>query len=217
MQRSANPLFLKVFSNGCRRIAFFGVVLVTLGGCALLRGGPKIGDPGRRWLCGQGPYGGAPRRRWLLRRVSCGSTRPDRDEIDLWGPIGQGHSRLVGGRKRGHGVRRERRGLSRTRYRRGDAALAWVQLADRRADALDSRRAGAAVSGRRRTPIAASGDLSHPDQLSWRIEFSGPSTRSMADARLPMRDIVAMRGDIRRSRCCRRSGHSGPQNAFDTP
>ena len=45
MQRCANPLFLKVFSNGCRRIGACSVVLVTVAGCATLRPGPKLSAP----------------------------------------------------------------------------------------------------------------------------------------------------------------------------
>ena len=96
MQRSANPLFLKVFSNGCRCIVFFGVVLVTLAGCTLFGGGPKIATP---------DVGGfAVKGRMAVRHDDDGFTSnflwqhaKGRDEIDLWGPMGQGHSRLVGG------------------------------------------------------------------------------------------------------------------------
>ncbi len=95
MQRLANPLFLKVFSNGCRRIAFWTVVLVTVAGCALLHPEPKLGAP---------EVGGfAVKGRMAVRNGEDGFTSSfvwqhatGRDEIDLWGPLGQGHSRLVG-------------------------------------------------------------------------------------------------------------------------
>ena len=95
MQRLANPLFLKVFSNGCRRIAFCCVVLVTVAGCALLHPEPKLEAP---------EVGGfAVKGRMAVRNGDDGFTSSfvwqhavGRDEIDLWGPLGQGHSRLVG-------------------------------------------------------------------------------------------------------------------------
>src|SRR5512138_2386955 len=99
MQRAAKPFFLKAFSNGCRRVGGFVVVLFTLHGCAVFSGGPKItpADVGGFAVKGRiavrhGDDGFASN--FLWRHAT------QRDEIDLWGPVGQGHSRLVdaGGR-----------------------------------------------------------------------------------------------------------------------
>ena len=96
-----------------------------------------------------------------------------RDEIDLWGPLGQGHSRLVGEAdavtvytSKGEVYREQRR-------RRGHATLVGLQRCRWRALThwiRGEQAPGYPVDG---TSSDAAGDLASLDQLSWRLEFSG--------------------------------------------
>lgn len=192
MQSSANSLFLKVFSR-CRRICGYSVVLITVAGCAWLRNEPALSAPDiggfavkGRMAVRQGAEGFSANFQWQHSGA--------RDEIDLWGPIGQGHSRLV-----------------------ADSGLVTVYTAkgevysERDADIAMQRWLGFTL------PIVAlthwirgvqapgsavtashsddAGDLMMLEQLSWRIEFSDYRSDSAA-RRLPGR-IVAIRGDVK--------------------
>ena len=224
MQRSANPLFLKVFSNGCRCIVFFGVVLVTVAGCTLFGGGPKISTP---------DVGGfAVKGRLAVRHDADGFTSSfmwrhskGHDEIDLWGPMGQGHSRLVGGAD-DVTVYTAKGDV----YHEGDSDSAmqkWLGFA-LPIGALTYWIRGERAPG---YPVDSevrgeSGELLTLDQLTWRLEFSDYHIFE-AGLRLPMR-IIAMRGDTKVTLIPAEwsfglpSGHAfgepvGDHNAFDTP
>jgi len=212
MQRLANPLFLKAFSNGCRHLALCSVVLFTVVGCALLRPEPKLGAP---------DVGGfAVKGRMAVRHGEDGFTSSfvwqhavGRDEIDLWGPLGQGHSRLVG---------------------EADAVTVYTSKGEvyreRDADAAMQRWLGFSlpmsalthwIRGERApgypvesTSSDAAGDLASLDQLSWRLEFFGYQPFD-GGARLPAR-IVAVRGDVKVT-LLPAEWSFGAQNAFDTP
>lgn len=224
MQRSANPLFLKVFSNGCRCIGFFGVVLVTLAGCTLFGGGPKIATPDVGGFAVKGRMavlhdGDGFTSNFLWQHVK------GHDEIDLWGPMGQGHSRLVGG---------------------DDEVTVYTAKGDvfheRDPDAAMQKWLGFAlpigalthwIRGERAPgyPVDSevrgeSGELLALDQLSWRLEFSDYRLFE-AGLRLPTR-IIAMRGDAKVTLIpaewsfglpfAHPAGNPfGNQNAFDTP
>ena len=192
MQSSANSLFLKVFS-ACRRIAFYSVVFVTVAGCAWLQNEPELSAPDiggfavkGRMAVRQGTEGFSANFQW--RHAGA------RDEIDLWGPIGQGHSRLV-----------------------GDSGLVTVYTArgevyrERDADVAMQRWLGFTLPIAALThwirgepapwlPVLASrsddaGDLTMLEQLAWRLEFSDYGDDSDA-RRLPGR-IIAIRGDVK--------------------
>jgi outer membrane lipoprotein LolB len=211
MQLSANPLFLKAFSIWCRRIVFFAVVLVTAAGCAVLGGGPKSPAPDVGGFVVKG--------RMAVRNGNDGFTSSflwrhasARDEIDLWGPLGQGHSRLV-----------------------RDATEVTVYTAkgelyrDRDADAAMQRWLGFALPMRALThwirgeqapgyPVeyltfGDSGELTALDQLSWRLEFSSYQVFD-AGPRLPSR-IVAVHGDVKVT-LLPAEWSFGLENTFDT-
>ncbi len=221
MQQRANPLFLKAFSIRCRRIAFFGVALVALGGCALLRGGPSMSIP---------DVGGfAVKGRIAVRQADDGFAgnflwqhAKDRDEIDLWGPIGQDHSRLVavsdGGSHNGKAGNVTVYTAKGEVYHEPDTAAAmqrWLGFTlpiDALTHWIRGERAPQYPVAAK--TFAASGELTSLDQLSWHIEFSDPHTFD-ADRRLPSR-IVAVRGDIRIT-LLPAQWSFGAQNAFDTP
>ncbi len=211
MQCLANPLFLKVFSSGCRRIAFCAVVLVTVAGCALLKPEPKIGAP---------EVGGfAVKGRIAVRNGNDGFTSSfvwqhaaGRDEIDLWGPLGQGHSRLVG---EANEVTVYTSKGEVFHERDADAAMQrWLGFSLPIA-ALTHWIRGEQAPGYpvERVNSDAAGDLATLDQLSWRLEFSG--YRPFDDgARLPAR-IVAVRGEVKVT-LLPEQWSFGAQNAFDT-
>jgi outer membrane lipoprotein LolB len=212
MQRLAKPLFLKAFSNGCRHLAFYGVVLVTVAGCALLRPEPKLGAP---------DVGGfAVKGRMAVRNGEDGFTSSfvwqhavARDEIDLWGPLGQGHSRLVG---EADAVTVYTSKGEVYRERDADAAMQrWLGFS-LPMSALTHWIRGEQAPGYpvERASSDAAGDLASLDQLSWRLEFSGYRPFE-GGARLPAR-IVAVRGDVKVT-LLPAEWSFGAQNAFDTP
>jgi outer membrane lipoprotein LolB len=212
MQRLANPLFLKAFSNGYRRIACCCVVLVTVAGCALLRPEPKLEVP---------DVGGfAVKGRMAVRNGDDGFASSfvwqhavGRDEIDLWGPLGQGHSRLVG---EGDAVTVYTAKGEVYRERDADAAMQrWLGFSLPMTALTHWIRGeqapGYPVDG---TSSDAAGDLASLDQLSWRLEFSGYQPFD-GGARLPAR-IIAVRGNVRVT-LLPAEWSFGAQNAFDTP
>lgn len=220
MQRSANPLFLKAFSNGCRRLVFFVVVLVTVDGCTLFGGGPKISTP---------DVGGfAVKGRMAVRQGDDGFTSSflwqhtkGHDEIDLWGPMGQGHSRLVG--VDGEVTVYTSKGEV-YHERDSDAAMQrWLGFTLPIGALTHWIRGQPApdfpIDGRE---VAASGELTTLDQLAWRLEFSGYQPFD-AGQRLPTR-IIAVRGDTKVTLLPAEWSFGlpfgdpvGNQNAFDTP
>lgn len=212
MQRSANPLFLKAFSIGCRRIVFFAVVLVTVAGCTLFGTGPKISAP---------DVGGfAVKGRMAVRNGADGFTSSflwrhanGRDEIDLWGPMGQGHSRLIeaGDEITVYSAKGEV-------YRERDSNMAmqrWLGFAlpiGALTHWIRGQRApGYRVEGE---TVTDTGELTALDQLSWRLEFSGYRSFDVG-LRLPTR-IIAVRGDVKVT-LLPAEWSIGAQNAFDTP
>jgi outer membrane lipoprotein LolB len=192
MQRSANPLFLKAFSNGCRGIVGCAVVLVTLAGCALLKGEPKLGVPDvggfavkGRIAVRHGDEGFASS--FLWRHAGT------RDEIDLWGPLGQGHSRLIG--DAGQVSVYTAKGEVYHEHDEADAMRRWLGFA-LPISALTHWIRGEPAPGFRVdvSLTDSAGDLATLTQLSWRLEFSG--YRSDSDgARLPGK-IVATSADV---------------------
>jgi outer membrane lipoprotein LolB len=188
-----NSLFLKAFSFACRRIVWFVVVLVTIAGCSLLHPTPKMSAPDvggfvvkGRLAVHQGDDGFASTFLW--------QHAPDRDEVDLWGPLGQGHSRLVGDAKevtvytaKGEVYREASAEAGMERWLGFtlplDALTHWI----RGEPAPDYPTTEQTTDG--------NGDLTVLEQLSWRIEFSGYSARDDR-RRLPTR-IVAVRGDTK--------------------
>lgn len=188
-----NSLFLKAFSLACRRIVWFAVALVTIAGCSLLQPKPELAVPDvggfvvkGRLAVKQGDDGFASNFLW--------QHATGRDEIELWGPLGQGRSRLVGddqevtiytakgeiyhepnpeaGMKRWLGFTLPLAAL--THWIRGEVAPGYP---------TDAHSAD------------GNGDLSVLEQLSWRIEFSGYVAHGDG-RRLPGR-IVAVRGDVK--------------------
>jgi outer membrane lipoprotein LolB len=192
MHRSANPLFLKAFSR-CRRIGAYIVVLVTVGGCAALRNEPPLAVP---------DVGGfAVKGRLAVRQGDDGFTAnfswqhsASYDEIDLWGPWGQGHSRWVADAT-GVTVYTSKGEV----YREHDADAAmqrWLGFT-LPVDALMHWIRGEQVPG---LAVAArttddGGNLMLLEQLSWRLEFSRYRVDA-GGARLPGR-IVALRDAIK--------------------
>ncbi len=195
------------------------MVFVTVAGCALLRPEPKLGAP---------DIGGfAVKGRMAVRQGDDGFTSSfvwqhatGRDEIDLWGPLGQGHSRLVG---EGDAVTVfTSKGEV---YREHDADTAmqrWLGFS-LPITALTHWIRGEQAPG---FPVESAtldpaGDLASLDQLSWRLEFSGyhPFDDGRGGAvsamRLPAR-IVASRGDVKVT-LLPAEWSFGAQNAFDTP
>jgi outer membrane lipoprotein LolB len=76
-------------------MAAMATALVVVGGCSALRGGPEAGPVA---VCGFAVKG-----KLAVRLPDDGFSSsflwqhaPDRDEIELWGPLGQGRSRMVG-------------------------------------------------------------------------------------------------------------------------
>ena len=212
MHRAANPFFLKVFSNGCRHLVGWLVVSVTLSGCAWFQSGPQIGAA---------EVGGfAVKGRLAVRRGDDGFTSnflwqhaTDRDEIDLWGPMGQGHSRFV-----------DARGVVSVTAANGevfqepdaDAAMRRFLGFSLPIDALThwvrgERAPGYAIAAATSDP---SGDLVTLDQLQWRLEYSDYRAAN-GGPRLPGR-IVASSGDVRVT-LLPSDWSFGPAAAFDTP
>ena len=192
MHRSANPLFLKAFS-GCRRVPLYIVVLVTVAGCAWFRHEPALSVP---------DVGGfAVKGRLAVRQGDDGFTSNFRwqhatghDEIDLWGPWGQGHSRWVddGGEVTVYTSKGDV-------YRDDDSDAAmrrWLGFT-LPVDALTHWIRGERVPGLSVRAIAAdaAGDVTVLEQLSWRLEFSNYKSEPEG-ARLPGR-IVAVRNDVK--------------------
>jgi outer membrane lipoprotein LolB len=212
MQRLANPLFLKAFSNGCRHLAFYTVVLVTVAGCALLRPEPKLAAPD--------VSGFAVKGRMAVRQGDDGFTSSfvwqhavGRDEIDLWGPMGQGHSRLVGEgdtvtvfTSKGEVYREHDTDAAMQRWLGFSlpmtALMHWIRGEQAPGFPVESAASDAA------------GDLASLDQLSWRLEFSGYQPFN-GGPRLPAR-IVATRGDVKVT-LLPAEWSFGAHNAFDTP
>lgn len=191
MDRFANPLFLKAFSR-CRRIGVYTVVLVTLAACASVGKGPlPVPDVGGfavkgRLAVRQGDDGFTSNFRW--------QHSSSRDEIDLWGPWGQGHSRWVAD---GGGVTVYTSKGEVYREQDTDAAMQrWLGFT-LPVDALTHWIRGEQVPGRSVAARATdpSGDLTLLEQLSWRLEFSAYRADS-GGQRLPGR-IVALRDAIK--------------------
>ncbi len=192
MQRVAKPFFPNVFSNECRHLVGCVVVLVTMNACALLSGGPKIGaaDVG----------GFAVKGRMAVRHGEDGFSSnflwqhaSDRDEIDLWGPIGQGHSRMVdaGGRVAVYAANGDvfyERDAEAAMQRWLGFSLPIVALTHW---IRGERAPGFAVTTATADPA---GDLVALEQLAWRIEYS--DYRTSDGARLPGR-IVATSGGVK--------------------
>jgi outer membrane lipoprotein LolB len=188
-----NSLFLNVFSLGCRRIATWAVVLVTLAGCSLLRPAPEMAIP---------DVGGfAVTGRMAVRQANDGFSSSfmwqhaaDLDEIELWGPLGQGRSRLVGEAGRVTVYTAKGEVFKEASVEAGmqrwlgftfplDALTYWVR----------GRPApGVATQLLRQDE---QGDLAMLEQLGWQLEFS--RYRDEVEARrLPGR-IIAVRGNIK--------------------
>jgi outer membrane lipoprotein LolB len=212
MHRPANPLFLKAFSIGCRRIVFFGVVLVTVAGCALLKSEPKMSAP---------DVGGfAVKGRMAVRQGDDGFTSSflwqhasGRDEIDLWGPMGQGHSRLIGDAD--EVTVYTAKGEVFREHDTEAAMQRWLGFALPLA-ALTHWIRGEQAPG---YPVEAakfgdSGELTTLDQLSWRLEFSNYQAFDVG-VRLPSR-ILAVRGDVKVT-LLPAEWSFGREIAFDTP
>ena len=192
MHRSANPLFLKAFSR-CRRVALYVVVLVTVGGCTGFRHEPPLSVPDvggfavkGRLAVRQGDDGFTANFRW--------QHATEHDEIDLWGPWGQGHSRWVA--DAGEVTVYTSKGDV-YRDHDSDAAMRrWLGFT-LPVDALTHWIRGERVPGLAVDAIAAddAGNVTVLEQLSWRLEFSNYRDEP-AGARLPGR-IVAVREDVK--------------------
>jgi outer membrane lipoprotein LolB len=211
MQRIANPFFLKVFSNGCRRFVGWVVVSITLTGCAWLQG-PKATAPESGGFSVKG--------RLAVRHGDDGFTSNflwqhavGRDEIDLWGPMGQGHSRFVdaGGDVSVTAANGEV-------FRERDAAAAMQRFLgfSLPVDALTHWVRGERAPG---YPVDAStsdadGNLVALDQLAWRLEYSDYRA-SNGGPSLPGR-IIATSGDVRVT-LLPSDWSFGSAVAFDTP
>ena len=188
-----NSLFLKAFSFPCRRIGWFAVVLITLTGCSLVHRAPELSVPDVGGFVVKG--------RLAVRQGDGGFSSSflwqhalGRDEIELWGPLGQGRSRLVGDESevtvytaKGEVFRESDPEAGMRRWLGFSFPLAalthWIR--------------GERAPGYPTTEQSsdANGDLARLEQLSWRIEFSDYQTR--ADGRrLPGR-IVAIRTGVK--------------------
>jgi outer membrane lipoprotein LolB len=211
MQRTANPFFLKVFSNGCRRIVGWLVVSITLTACAWLQG-PKPTAPDIGGFSVKG--------RLAVRHGDDGFTSNflwqhwvDRDEIDLWGPVGQGHSRFVDAS--GEVSVTAANGEV---FREPDAAAAMQRFLgfSLPVDALTHWIRGDRAPG---YPVGAStfdagGNLAALEQLGWRLEYSDYRATN-GGPHLPGR-IVATSGNVRVT-LLPADWSFGPAVAFDTP
>jgi outer membrane lipoprotein LolB len=169
-----------------------GLALVTMSGCSLLGGGPKPESV---------EVGGfAVKGKLAVRLPEDGFSSsflwqhaPGHDEIELWGPLGQGRSRMVSDPRgvtvytaKGE-VYRERSAEAGMQRWLGfslplSALTHWV-----RGEAAPDHRAASLVSD-------ADGALLVLEQLSWRLEYS---RYSVADGRLLPGKIVATRDDIK--------------------
>ncbi len=191
MHRSANPLFRKAFSR-CRRIGAYIVVLVTVAGCASVGKGPlPVPDVG----------GFAVKGRLAVRHGDDGFTANFRwqhsasnDEIDLWGPWGQGHSRWVSDvagvtvyTAKGEVYREQDDDAAMQRWLGFTlpvtALMHWI-----RGEQVPSL----AVAAR---AMDTGGNLTLLEQLSWRLEFTDYRVDASGQ-RLPGR-IVALRDAIK--------------------
>jgi len=188
-----NSLFLKAFSLACRRIVWFVVALVTIEGCSLLHRAPELSVPDVGGFVVKG--------RLAVHQGNDGFTSTflwqhaiGRDEIELWGPLGQGHSRLIGDERevtiytaKGEVYREPNPEAGMQRWLGFTLPLAalthWIR----------GERAPGYPTAQQNSD--ANGDLTLLEQLSWRIEFSGYTTRDDG-RRLPAR-IVAVSGDTK--------------------
>jgi len=151
------------------------------------------------------------------------------DEIDLWGPMGQGHSRLVGGED--DVTVYTAKGDVFHEHDTNAAMQKWLGFA-LPVGALTHWIRGEPAPGYPvdSQTLAESGELLTLDQLTWRLDFSDYRIFE-AGLRLPMR-IIATRGDTKVTLIPAEwsfglplgnsSGNpfgnpSGSQNAFDTP
>ena len=190
--RSSNSLFIKVFSLVCRRVIGLAIALVTVSGCTALRGGPELESVGIGGFVVKGKL--------AVRLPDDGFSssflwqhEPGHDEIELWGPLGQGRSRMVGDARgvtvytaKGE-VYRERSAEAGMRRWLGfslplSALTHWV-----RGEAAPGYPAATRVT-------AADGELLLLEQLSWRLEYSRYGT---ADGRRLPGKIVATREDVK--------------------
>jgi outer membrane lipoprotein LolB len=182
------PLFPKVFSWRSARFAVACAILLGTAGCATLP--PPPPEAGFRV---QG--------RLAIRHADEGFSSnflwahaPERFAIELWGPLGQGRSRLEGG---DDGV--VLHAADGAVYAEEDTQVAvrrWLGF-DVPVPALAFWIQGRSAPGARvrREERDAAGDLSRLDQLAWSLDFS--EWRSEADGRrLPGR-IVARHRDVK--------------------
>jgi outer membrane lipoprotein LolB len=188
-----NSLFLKAFSLVCGRIVWFAVALVTLAGCSLLRPAPELSVPDVGGFVVKG--------RLAVRQGDDGFSSTfvwqhaiGHDEIELWGPLGQGRSRLVGNDSevtiytaKGEVLREPNPEAGMKRWLGFSLPLS----------ALTHWILGEPAPGFPTADLSsdANGDVTLLEQLSWRIEFSAYEPRDDG-RRLPGR-IVAVRGDVK--------------------
>jgi outer membrane lipoprotein LolB len=188
-----NSLFLKAFSFASRRVGWFAVVLVTLAGCSLLRPSPELSVPDVGGFVVKG--------RLAVRQGDDAFSSSfiwqhavGHDEIELWGPMGQGRSRLVGDpdqvtiyTAKGEVLREPDPEAGMKRWLGFSLPLSamthWI---------VGERAPGFPTAD---LISDANGDLTLLEQLTWRIEFSGYRTRDDG-RRLPGR-IIAIRGDVK--------------------
>jgi len=116
------------------------------------------------------------------------------DEIELWGPLGQGHSRLVGDEQQVTIYTAKGEIYHEANPEAGMQRWLGFTLP---LDALTHWIRGESAPRYPTTEQTSdsNGDLTVLEQLSWRIEFSGYAPRDDG-RRLPAR-IVAVRGDTK--------------------
>ena len=188
-----NSLFLNVFSIRCRRILGWVVVLVTLAGCSLLSPAPEMAVPELGGFAVSG--------RLAVRHADDGFSSSflwqhatHLDEIELWGPLGQGRSRLVG-----------ERGMVTVYTAKGEifkepsveaGMQRWLGFS-LPLGALTYWIRGQAAPGFPAELLMKDdrGELAMLDQLGWKLEFT--RYRSADDDRRVPGRIVAARGDIK--------------------
>jgi outer membrane lipoprotein LolB len=168
------------------------LALVTVWGCSALRGGPEpeFVEVG----------GFAVKGKLAVRLPNDGFSSsflwqhaPGHDEIDLWGPLGQGRSRMVGD---GRGVTVYTAKGEVYRARSPEAGMQrWLGFS-LPFSALTHWVRGEAAPGYPTAAhvTAADGELLVLEQLSWRLEYSRYG--DAAGRRLPGK-IVATRNDVK--------------------
>jgi outer membrane lipoprotein LolB len=190
LDRLSNPLFHKAFSGqNVRSVALVAGVL-SLVACAALHP-PTPPAPAEGFVL-QG--------RLAIRTATEGLSSnflwehsPERFAIELWGPLGQGRSRLEGDRERvtltaADGARYEERDL-------GSAVHRWLGV-DLPVAALTFWVLGEPAPGPppRRLERNPAGDLVRLEQLDWSLEFAQYALEGQR--RVPGR-IVASRAEVK--------------------